>query len=72
MNKYFSVGWLYAWRWLAAMILGAFEGWSIGTLFSGLVPFIPSIVNIIFGATLIVAFSVLYYLERKAGVTTSG
>ena len=64
----FSVGWLYAWRWVAAILLGAFAGVNIGLLFAGGVPFIPGVLNVVFSAILIVVFSVLYYLERQAGL----
>lgn len=67
--KYITVGWLYAWRWLAAMLLGGFLGWSLGALFSGMISFVPGVINIIIGVLLACVFSILYYLERRAGTS---
>ena len=66
--SFVSVGWLYAWRWIAAITLGAVEGLIIGLLLSGGVPFFFGIINVGGGVIIIGLFSIVYYLERKAGV----
>lgn len=68
ITSFVSVGWLYAWRWIAAVTLGAVEGLNIGLLLTGGVPFFFGIINVVGGVVIISLFSIVYYLERKAGV----
>lgn len=63
----FSVDWLYAWRWVAAIALGFFVGANTGLLFAAAIPFVYGVGNLLTGIVLMAVFSILYYLERKAG-----